>query len=62
MPLEDLADDLGEEPNWLRRKLHGQAPADLGDIMAWVNRFGLSVLPRISSSRELLFDEMNWTP
>ena len=34
--ITDLAGRLGEDPAWLQRKLHGQTPADLGDVMAWL--------------------------
>jgi len=33
--IEHLADDLGENPDWLTRKLCGRVPADLGEMFEW---------------------------
>ena len=52
--LGDLAKSLGEEESWLQRKLHGQAPADLGDILAWTLELGIDVLPVPDSSHDLV--------
>ena len=49
----DLARDLNEDHAWLVRKLHGQTPADLGDIMNWTLKYGIQILPDFSSSIEL---------
>jgi hypothetical protein len=32
--VEDLAVEVGESPNWLRRKLTGRTPADVGDFIS----------------------------
>jgi hypothetical protein len=51
--IEDLAEEIGEDPTWLTKKLHGQTPADLGDIMTWVLHYGIDVLPVIDKLAEL---------
>jgi hypothetical protein len=38
---------------WLRRKLYGQTPADLGDVMEWSLLIGVDVLPVFDDSSEL---------
>lgn len=41
-----LAGELGENPDHLRRKLHGQVPANLRDLCVWGSVLGLTtVLP-----------------
>ena len=50
---DDLAVELSEDPAWLKRKLYGQTPADIGDLMKWALRYGISVLPAIDSIKEL---------
>jgi len=51
--IADLAGRLGEDPAWLQRKLHGQTPADLGDVMAWALHYGIHILPVFDASSEL---------
>lgn len=51
--VSDLAVEIGEGESWLRRKLHGQVPADLGDVMAWALVLGVQVLPAINDLGEL---------
>ena len=51
--LEQFAQRIGEDESWLRRKLHGQTPADLGDVMGWVLAIGVHVLPVFDSLLEL---------
>jgi len=48
-----LAQKLGEDTAWLTRKLHGQAPADLGDIMSWALELGIEVLPTFGFKHEI---------
>lgn len=48
--ISDLATLLEEDPAWLRRKLYGQVPADLGDILAWALELGIDILPDASSA------------
>ena len=42
-----LAKQLGENADWLLRKLRGHAPADLGEILQWALVLGVHVLPPI---------------
>jgi hypothetical protein len=51
---DDLAVGLNEDAAWLKRKLYGQTPADIGDLMKWALRYGISVLPAIDSSNDLV--------
>lgn len=51
--VEWLAGSLGEDVAWLRRKLYGQTPADLGDVMEWSLLIGVDVLPVFDDSSEL---------
>ena len=44
IPIEELAEDLGENVDWLRRKLYGRVPADVGDLLGWLY-FVQAVLP-----------------
>ena len=44
MTLDDLADELGQNVDWLRRKLYGRVPADVGDLLGWLY-FVQAVLP-----------------
>lgn len=49
----DLAFEMGVAPSWLARKLNGQAPVDLADMVWWVFRFGPQVWPVIDDPSEL---------
>jgi hypothetical protein len=51
--LTKLAKALGEDEAWLRRKLYGQAPADIGDVMAWALELGIDIVPELNSVEEL---------
>jgi hypothetical protein len=51
--IAELAEDLGEDPEWLAKKIYGQAPADLGDITAWALKLGVDVLPVFDTLAEL---------
>lgn len=51
--IADLATNIGADPAWLQRKLYGQAPADLSDVMEWALHFGVHVLPVFDSRAEL---------
>lgn len=42
-----FAKRLGEDPDWLQRKLRGHAPADLGEILGWALLLGVQILPPI---------------
>ncbi len=50
---DDLADRLGTSGSWLRRKLTGQVPADLGDLLAWTLNLGIQVWPVFNDLFEL---------
>lgn len=43
--IDDLAEDLGENPDWLTRKLYGRVPADLGEMVEWCEELGIEKLP-----------------
>ena len=49
MTVDQFAAQIGEDPAWLTRKLHGQAPADLGEILEWALHLGVHVLPVIDN-------------
>jgi hypothetical protein len=51
--VEDLATNLGADLAWLRRKLNGQTPADLGEIFSWAILLGVQVLPEIGDLSDL---------
>jgi len=50
---DDLAAEMGVAPSWLARKLNGQAPIDLADMVWWTRRFGPQVWPVIDDPSEL---------
>lgn len=41
MSLNVFAEELGEDDDWLMRKLYGRAPADLGEMLTWMLVLGL---------------------
>ncbi len=45
MSVDDLAAAVGEQPDWLVRKLHGQVPAGVEDFVAWAAVLGVDVWP-----------------
>lgn len=51
--LESLAGELGESPSWLRRKLTGQVPADVGDLLGWARLIGPQVWPLVEGPEDL---------
>ncbi len=53
---DDMAVRLDVAPSWLRRKLTGQVPADIGDFVAWSADLGIQVWPEFVSVGELLGD------
>ena len=42
---------------WLTRKLHGQTPVSLGDLLEWSMLLGVPVLPSVGSVADLLVPE-----
>lgn len=52
--VEDFAQVLGADVAWLTRKLHGQAPADIGEMFEWALRLDVSILPPIDEKKDLL--------
>ena len=54
MPLAVFAGSIGMLPATLRRKLNGDVPARVEEILAWALLLGLEVLPAPSSTEELL--------
>lgn len=51
--IEALATILGEAPSWLRRKLTGQVPADVGDLLGWARVLGPQVWPLVEGPEDL---------
>lgn len=54
LSVADFADGLGSDSAWLTRKLHGQAPASLGDLLEWALYLRVAILPIITSPAELI--------
>ena len=54
LSVADFAQDLGADLAWLTRKLHGQAPASLGDLLDWALYLRVQILPLVTSPAELL--------
>jgi hypothetical protein len=53
MTVEQFAAQLGKDQAWLTRKLHGQAPADLGEMLEWALQLGVQVLPVIDNTDDI---------
>jgi len=53
----DFALGLGADLAWLTRKLHGQTPVSLGDLLEWSMHLGVPVLPSVGSVADLLVPE-----
>ncbi len=49
---ENLATKVGQSPSWTRRKLTGQVPADVGDLLAWSIACGVDVWPVLETLTE----------
>lgn len=49
----DFALGLGADVAWLTRKLHGQTPVSLGDLLEWSMYLGVSVFPSVGSVVDL---------
>ncbi len=49
MSVDDLAAAVGEQPDWVVRKLHGQVPADVEDFVAWAAVLGVDVWPVLAA-------------
>ena len=45
--IDSLAAELDEAPSYLRRKLTGQVPADVGDLLGWARVLGPQVWPLV---------------
>jgi hypothetical protein len=50
---DQFAKQLGEDPDWLSRKLNGQAPADLGEILTWARLLGVDIVPKVESPQDV---------
>ncbi len=50
MSVEELAAAVGEQPDWLVRKLHGHVPADVEDFVAWASVLGVDVWPVLENA------------
>jgi len=51
---QQLAARLGQQPDRVRRKLHGEVPMSLEDVMAYVLDAGIQILPEINGPDDLL--------
>ena len=49
-----LAERLGQAPDRVRRKLHGEVPMSLEDMMAYALDAGIQILPEVSRPEDLL--------
>lgn len=54
LTVADFARDIDADLAWLTRKLHGQAPASLGDLLEWGLCLRVQILPLVTSPAELL--------
>jgi len=54
LSVADFAHELGADPPWLIRKLHGQTLASLGDFLEWSLHLGVPILPPSASVDDLL--------
>lgn len=50
----DFAHGMGADLAWTIRKLHGQTPVSLGDLLAWSIYLGVPVFPSVGSVADLL--------
>ena len=48
--INDLARQLGEDYDWLSRKLYGRVPADLGEMFEWALVLGITVRPTLDEA------------
>lgn len=53
----DFAQGLGADVAWTVRKLHGQTPVSLGDLLEWSMHLGVPVLPSVGTVDDLLMPE-----
>ena len=51
--LPSFAARLDVNELWLKRKLRGHVPADLGEVLSWALVLGVHVLPVINDSDDL---------
>jgi len=54
MSVAEFAIAINADEAWLTRKLHGQAPADLGELFEWALYLGVQILPEVNSAADLL--------
>lgn len=54
LSVAEFARGLGADLAWLTRKLHGQAPASLGDLLEWSLFLRVQILPIVTSPTDLL--------
>jgi len=54
LSVTELANRLGAKPDTLRRKLYGESPARLEDVLSWTLLLGIDVLPEPSGRKDLL--------
>jgi hypothetical protein len=54
LSVSDFARGMGADLAWTTRKLHGQTPVSLGDLLEWSMHLGLPVLSPVESVDDLL--------
>ena len=54
LSVSDFAQGLGADVAWTVRKLHGQTPVSLGDLLEWSMHLGVAVFPTVGSIVDLL--------
>ncbi len=54
LSVTDFAQALDADVAWLTRKLHGQTPVSLGDLLQWSLYFKRSILPGVESTEALV--------
>jgi len=54
LTVTDFANALDADVAWLTRKLHGQTPVSLGDLLQWSLYFEWSVLPGVENFEALV--------
>ncbi len=54
LSVTNFATALDADVAWLTRKLHGQTPVSLGDLLEWSRYFRESVMPPVASLGDLV--------
>lgn len=54
LTMNDFARGMGADLAWTTRKLHGQTPVSLGDLLEWSIHLGVSIFPADEAVTDLL--------